>query len=71
MSEFYTNVALRGNQVLLRGRQDGKSIKKKIEFHPTLFLPSNTQTEFKTLDGKFVEPIKPGTIKECRDFIEM
>tara|TARA_Y100000004_G_scaffold152114_1_gene175120 strand:- start:14668 stop:17241 length:2574 start_codon:yes stop_codon:yes gene_type:complete len=70
VSEFYTNVALRGNQVLLRGRQDGKSIKKKIEFHPTLFLPSNTQTEFKTLDGKFVEPIKPGTIKDCRDFIK-
>ena len=69
MSEFYTNVALRGNQVLLRGRQDGKTIKKKIEFHPTLFLPSNAETEYKTLDGRSVEPIKPGTIKECRDFI--
>ena len=69
MSEFYTNVALRGNQVLLRGRQDGKTIKKKIEFHPTLFLPSNNETEYKTLDGRSVEPIKPGTIKDCREFI--
>jgi DNA polymerase elongation subunit (family B) len=70
VSEFYTNVALRGNQVLLRGKQDGKSIKKKIELHPTLFLPANSETKFKTLDGKHVEPIKPGTIKECRDFIK-
>jgi len=35
-----------------------------------LFLPSNKPTEYKTLEGEFVEPFKPGSISDCRDFIK-
>ena len=71
MSEtFYTNVSLRGNKVLLRGFVDGERVQQKIDFSPTLFLPSNKPTEYKTLEGEFVEPFKPGTISDCRDFIK-
>ena len=43
---------------------------EKVPFKPTLFLPSKNKTDYKTLDGQFVAPIQPGTMKECRQFIE-
>ena len=43
---------------------------ERVAFKPTLFLPSKKPTEFTTLDGKDVAPIQPGTMKECRSFIE-
>ena len=70
MTEFYTNVAIRGDNILLRGYRDGKQIKEKIPFRPTLFVPSSEKTNYKTLDGRFVEPVQPGSINDCRDFIK-
>ena len=71
MSEFYTNVATRGNYILVRGRdENGKTLKQKLEFNPTLFIPSNQKTKYRTLDGNYVEPIHPGSMKECRDFLQ-
>ena len=70
MSRFYTNVALRGDKILVRGYHEGREIKETVDFVPTLFVPSKKKTEHRTLDGSFVEPISPGTIRECRKFIE-
>ena len=69
MSDFYTNVALSGRFILLRGIENGRRIRKKVEYYPTFFLPSKEPTEFKTLEGGYVAPIKPGTIPDCREFI--
>tara|TARA_R110001592_G_scaffold346910_2_gene639793 strand:+ start:231 stop:2756 length:2526 start_codon:yes stop_codon:yes gene_type:complete len=69
MTDFYTNVSMRGNNILLRGYRDGERVKEKIEFNPTLFIPSNKKTSYRTLDGRFVEPIQPGSINDCRSFI--
>tara|TARA_B100001094_G_scaffold43502_1_gene38245 strand:+ start:923 stop:3418 length:2496 start_codon:yes stop_codon:yes gene_type:complete len=66
---FYTNVSIQGNKILMRGHVDGKPIQQKIDFSPTLYLPSNKPTEYKTLDGEYVESIKPGSINDCREFI--
>ena len=41
MSEYYTNVAISGDNILLRGMKDGQRVKERIEFRPTLFVPSN------------------------------
>ena len=43
---------------------------EKVPFKPTLFLPTNKPTEHHTLDGKAVAPVQPGTMRECKDFIE-
>jgi DNA polymerase elongation subunit (family B) len=67
---FYTNVQLIGNKVLCRGIENGERFEIKEEFYPTLFLKTKKETEYKTLNGEFVEPIKPGTVKECRAFYE-
>jgi DNA polymerase elongation subunit (family B) len=63
---------LYGNEILLRGWDDqkGGSFMEKTRFQPTLFLQSKKPSKFKTLDGVSVSPIQPGSMKECRQFIE-
>ena len=69
MTNFYTNVSLVGDGILYRAIENGVSVKRVVKYQPTLFVPSNKETEFKTLDGKFVESINPGNISECREFV--
>jgi DNA polymerase elongation subunit (family B) len=66
--KFYTNVSLRGNVVTIRGWNFGERISTKIKYEPTFFLPSQKDSEYKTVDGKNVEPIKFDSIREARDF---
>jgi DNA polymerase elongation subunit (family B) len=70
MSDFYTNICVSGKYILFRGVENDKRIRRKIEYRPTFFLPSQEQTEFTTLAGEFVKPIQPGTIPDCREFLE-
>ena len=69
---FYTFAKLYGNSVLVRGWDDAKGghFQERVPFRPTLFLPSKKPTEYTTLEGEYVTPIEPGTIKECRQFID-
>ena len=66
---FYTNVVLVGNEILSRGYSDGKHYKNRKEFYPTLYVKTNKKSKFKTLEGNYVEEVKPGTIRETREFI--
>ena len=67
---FYTNVQMVGDNFLVRGYEDGKHFATREKFYPTLFVDSKRKTKYKTLDGLPVEPIEPGTVRECRDFIK-
>jgi DNA polymerase elongation subunit (family B) len=67
---FYTNVVLVGNEILSRGFNNGEHFKNREMFFPTLYVTSNKKTKFKTLEGKYVEEVKPGTIRETREFID-
>lgn len=46
MSEFYTNIEVRGNSVLYMGWKNGIPIKEKIAYTPHLFVASNEDTEY-------------------------
>ena len=70
MSKYYTNVACIGNNILYRGVKEGRRVKLKVAYTPTLFLPAKKETTFKTLDGEFLEPMKFESIREARDFIK-
>lgn len=62
-----------GNRMLVRGYDNGRAFTRKIDFFPTLFVNNSKgldKTPWKTLEGKTVYEIKPGTIKECRDFVD-
>lgn len=60
---------MQGNYVLYRGVVDGEHVSYREEYRPTLFLPSTKPTEFTTIKGEYVEPVQPGTIKDCREFV--
>ena len=68
--KFYTNVFQIGNSMLVRGYDNGRHFEDREEFHPTFYVPTKKRSKWKTLDGQSVEPIKPGTIKDCRQFID-
>lgn len=71
--EFYTNVFPMGNKLCVRGFEDGIAFAHKIDFYPTLYVSSKTKNvgeTFHTLNGQPVYSIKPGTIRETKDFLE-
>ena len=67
---FYTNVAVRGENVLYRGYENGKSVQIKIPYNPTIFLPTQKETEWRTLNGTPVEPFCAGNMFETKKFLE-
>ena len=68
--EFYTSVTPVGDRMLVRGYENGRAYQRKLDFMPTLFVNAKGDTKWRTLDGKPVEPVNPGTIKETRDFVK-
>ena len=67
---FYTNVQLVGNNFLVRGYENGKHFMTRETFSPTLFVPAKKKTKYKTLTGESVEPINPGSVRDCREFFK-
>ena len=64
---FYTNVQSLGNYIALRGIDErGESIRRKIHYEPTLYVTAQKQSQWKTLDGKMVSPVKWGPMKDTR-----
>ena len=69
MSKYYTNIAVQGNNILYRGINNGRRIKNKVSYSPTLFLLANKTTQWKTLFGESLEPMKFGDIKDAKEFV--
>ena len=67
---FYTNCLTVGNKIFYRGYDEGHRVHQTIDYQPSLFIASNKQSKFKTLDGKSVEKITFDSINEARDFIK-
>ena len=67
---FYTNVAPWGNHILVREYKNGERVNRKVKYSPTLYVPVQKETEWKTLDGKYATPYKFDNIKEAKAFIE-
>ena len=70
MKNFYTNVEVWGGKILYRGVQDGRRVRNRVDYHPTLFVASDKPTKYKTIYGEYVGPAKPGSIRDCRDFVK-
>ncbi len=70
MNEFYTNVRTSGNKILYRAIRDGKPVFEEIAYQPRLFVPTKNESIWHTLQGEPVEPIEPGSIKDCKEFLK-
>ena len=72
MSKFYTNVLSLSGKILYRGVKDGRRFMDKIDYSPSLYLPSRkaSNTQFKSLDGVPLERKEFETIKDAREFVK-
>ena len=69
MSDFYINVLQRADKLLVREIKDGKRIKHKVKYEPTLYVPVKKETNFKTLTGQYVTPYKCESIYDAKSFL--
>ena len=69
---YYTFAATIKDRIFVRGWDDklGGYFKDMVPFNPTLFVSTNQESEYKSLTGQNVKPVKPGSISECRGFID-
>ena len=67
---FYTNVQAYGKSILYIGIENNRKFRHKIDYNPTLYVPSKKPTEYRTVTGDFVSPVNPGNISDCRNFIQ-
>ena len=68
--DFYTNVVRYGNNLLIREVKNCQRVNSKLKYKPTMFVPVMKQTNWKTLDGKYVTPIQHESIKECSEWLK-
>jgi DNA polymerase elongation subunit (family B) len=67
----YTSVNKWGKSLRVRGYDNtGRRLHFSTEYHPKFYLPAQRKTGWSTIHGEPVEEVKPGNMKECREFIE-
>ena len=62
---MYTNVYQRGNNLYVRGVEDGRRFSRKVDFRPTIWTGGKVKDaadKWQTLDGRTVFAIQPGYI---------
>ena len=66
---FYTNISRIGNSICYRGYKDGIREQFRDSFNPVMYLTSRkTDCEWRTLDGRCVEPMVFDSMSEATDF---
>lgn len=69
--KFYTHFSKLGNNILVRGYNNGKRFSDKVEYNPTLYLTANNRdSEYRTLDGQTVAPVSQGTMRDATEFMK-
>lgn len=67
--KFYKNIEQVGNKILIRAHENGTDVMYREEFNPSLFVSSDKESDYKSLDGRNLRRIQPGTIADCRQFV--
>ena len=65
---FYTNVQRYKDFILARGIKNGKRYLKRLKYEPTLYVPTNKHTAFKSVKGEFLQAKKFGSINHARNW---
>jgi len=65
---FYTNVQKYKDFILARGIKNGKRYLKRLKYEPTLYVPTNKHTAFKSVKGEFLQAKKFGSISHARNW---
>lgn len=70
---MYTNVYQRGNYLYVRGVENGRRFNRKVDFRPTIWTEAKVKDatdKWKTLDGRTVFAIQPGSIYDVKEYLE-
>ncbi len=67
--KFYTSVNQYGNNILVRGVNNGKKVQDRVNFKPSLFFKSKKESGYKSLFGDNLEELKFESISEARDYV--
>ena len=67
---FYTNVQNFSGYILYRGVKDGKRVKERIDYHPSLFIPSKKITSFTNLEGDYLDQKVFKSIKAAKEYMK-
>lgn len=70
-NRHYTYCESYGNKILVRGVKDGKRFTSKKDFEPSLWVRVQKPTEFKSLQGDYLEQIKFENQSEYRNHLKM
>ena len=65
---FYKNVIVHRGKLLIRGVLNGKEYQEKLDFSPTLYVLSQENTGYKTLQGQSLKPMRFNSIADARRF---
>jgi DNA polymerase elongation subunit (family B) len=68
--KFYTACAIKGNKILVRGYRDGVRFTDSVSFKPSLFIKSDKESKYKTLNGIGVKRMIFDTLYDCREFLK-
>ena len=68
--KFYTSVNQYGNNILVRGINNGHVVQDRIPFKPSLYVPSKDKGTAKSLFGKSLAEIKFESINEAKDYVK-
>ena len=69
--KFYTSVLPYKGRLLVRGvNHDGSHKKFKVNYKPSLFVPVQKETGYKTLDGRNVEKVQHESMYEAKKWID-
>ena len=67
--KFYTSVVKYGDKLLYRGYDEqGRAVKSRIPFKPTLFMSGESEEGWTTLDGIPMQPVVFDSMSEAKDF---
>ena len=69
MSKHYTNVLCQGNYILYRGVNNGKKVKGKVSYSPSLFFRSKgKKTDWYGIHGEPLDAMRFESIRAAKDF---
>lgn len=68
--KFYTACALKGNKVLVRGYRNGERFTDSVAFKPSMYIRSEKDTKYRTLNGVKVKRMVFDTLYDCREFVD-
>lgn len=69
MSDFYLNAKQFGDYIFYSGIRNGKKIRTKIPYKPSLFVPTQQESKYKTLYGENLKKIPQDSIKKAKEFV--